>query len=408
MHLLLVHIILLLMALSRRAVSQTVSPTPSPVPTPVSFPVCATLPAGTACTLFGTGAAASGSAGDGGAPWLAQVVPTALALAPSGLLLAVSDNSARNIRLVDLATFTVSSLVPPGGNGSVTPDGPTAVQNVNNCFGLAVSASGDVFFTETVAGGGQRVRVANASTARTRTLAGSPTSFGNSGDGGAAVDAKLQVPNGLALDEARALLFLSDGNGRRVRVINLATGIIANFAGMAGSAGSSGDGGPAAAAQLTQPFGLALDAAGNLFIADAGAAAVRRVDRATGIITAVMGNSTTGSTGDGGPSTSVSDCGEPRSRAVYRRSTIIWVSDGALREWLGSQSRAGRGGAGEVVDRSGSAWVFFLTPISPRRPIRSPASFRSLRGSIRVGAAPHATLRGRGRRRSRADLGFVR
>jgi hypothetical protein len=303
---LLIRVVLLLTALARAGCQPSVSPTPTPVPTPVSFPVCATLSAGTACTLFGTGVPAVGSAGDGGAPWLAAVVPTALALSPSGLLLAVSDNSARSIRLVDLAGFVVRSLVPPGGNGSVTPDGPTAAQNVNGCFGLAVSSKGDVYFTETVAGGAQRVRVANASSARTRTLAGSPTTFGNAGDGGAGTAALLQVPNGLALDEARARLFVADANGRRVRVIDLSTGIIANFAGTPGVSGSAGDGGPAAAARLTQPFGLALDGAGNHYIADAAAAAVRRVDRATGVITTVMGNGTAGSTGDGGPATAVS------------------------------------------------------------------------------------------------------
>ncbi|HWB86493.1 MAG TPA: hypothetical protein VG675_20290 [Bryobacteraceae bacterium] len=124
-----------------------------------------------------------------------------------------------------------------------------------------------------------------------RTVAGS----GLNGDGGLAVDAQIGNIQGLCLDRA-GNLYLSDTDNNRVRKITPA-GVISTVAGT-GAAGFSGDSGPAAAAQLNLPYGLAADAAGNLYIADLGNNRVRRISP-DGIITTVAGNGQKAASADG-------------------------------------------------------------------------------------------------------------
>jgi uncharacterized protein (TIGR03437 family) len=128
------------------------------------------------------------------------------------------------------------------------------------------------------------------------TLAGTGAT-GFSGDGGAATAARLNDPSGLALDAA-GNLYVSDLGNFRVRKITPA-GIITTFAGN-GTSGSGGDGGQATNATLTGPVGLAFDSAGNLYIADAGATVVRKVTP-TSVISTFAGNGQGGFAGDGGP-----------------------------------------------------------------------------------------------------------
>src|SRR5439155_26864799 len=122
---------------------------------------------------------------------------------------------------------------------------------------------------------------------------GSP---GFSGDGGPATAAQLSLPYGVALDAA-GNLFIADWDNARIRRVDAGTGTITTVAGT-GTYGFSGDGGPATAAELGAPTGVALDAAGNLFIADWGNARIRRVDAATATITTVAGSGTHGFSGD--------------------------------------------------------------------------------------------------------------
>jgi uncharacterized protein (TIGR03437 family) len=120
------------------------------------------------------------------------------------------------------------------------------------------------------------------------------------GDNGPAVAAQLAQPEGLAVDRA-GNLYIADAANHRVRRVTPA-GVITTVAGN-GHAGFSGDNGPSEAAQLNQPYSVAVDSAGNLYIADLGNQRVRRVDTA-GIITTVAGNGERGAAGDGGPAAS--------------------------------------------------------------------------------------------------------
>src|SRR5437879_547854 len=132
-------------------------------------------------------------------------------------------------------------------------------------------------------------------------VAGSGT-FGFSGDGGPATAAGLAFPEGVAVDAAGDL-FIADSFNARIRRVDATSGIITTVAGN-GFRGFNGDGGPATSANLTTPTGIAVDSSGNLFIADTENARIRRVDGATDIITSVAGNGTAGFSGDGGPATS--------------------------------------------------------------------------------------------------------
>src|SRR5664280_44077 len=128
-------------------------------------------------------------------------------------------------------------------------------------------------------------------------------SEGVGGDGGPATAAQLNFPTGVAADAA-GNLFIADTGNMLIRRVS-ANGILTTVAGIAaatGAQGFSGDGGPATAAQLNNPKGLAVNAFGNLFVADTGNQRIRKVS-AGGIITTVAGSGTFGTSDDGGPVT---------------------------------------------------------------------------------------------------------
>src|SRR5580700_10470192 len=108
---------------------------------------------------------------------------------------------------------------------------------------------------------------------------------GFAGDGGPATKALLNGPFDVCFDRAGNLYF-SDTFNNRIRRVDAASGIISTVAGN-GEKGFSGDGGPATKAALNEPYGVVVDRAGNLYIADRLNRRVRRVDAASGVITTV-------------------------------------------------------------------------------------------------------------------------
>jgi sugar lactone lactonase YvrE len=124
------------------------------------------------------------------------------------------------------------------------------------------------------------------------------TNSGYSGDGGLATSAQLSRPKAVALDTA-GNLYIADSSNNRIRMVDI-FGSITTVAGN-GVQGSAGDDGLATAAQLSNPRGVAVDAAGNLYIADTYNNRIRRVDGITGIITTLVGTGVAGYSGDGGP-----------------------------------------------------------------------------------------------------------
>jgi sugar lactone lactonase YvrE len=135
------------------------------------------------------------------------------------------------------------------------------------------------------------------------TVAGSYGSSGaSSGGGGPATAALLGAP-GSAVSDASGNLYIADTQNHAVRRVDAASGLISTFAGTFGSGGYAGDGSAATVAQLNGPESVALDAGGNLYVADTGNSVIRRVDAASGIITTVAGTGTGGYNGDGVPAT---------------------------------------------------------------------------------------------------------
>ena len=144
---------------------------------------------------------------------------------------------------------------------------------------------------------------------------------GNSGDGGQAIAAQLMFPMGIAVDAA-GNIFVADRDANVVRKI-AAAGIIQTVAGT-GAAGNQGDGGPATAAQLNAPFAVAVDAAGSLYIADTNNLAIRKVSP-DGTISTYAGNGSRGFGGDGGPAANASFNG-PEGVAVDQNGNL-YIAD---------------------------------------------------------------------------------
>jgi len=185
---------------------------------------------------------------------------------------------------------TVAGTGEPGFSGD---GGPSTEAQLNGVQDMAFDRDGNLYIADEF---NNRIRKVNPSGVIT-TFAGTGKP-GFAGDGGPAVEAKLGA-SGVAVDEAGNVYIAEAGNGR-VRVVD-PSGIIETVAG-GGRRGVVGDGGPATGADLKWPRGVAVDAEGNLYIADAGFARVRKVDPA-GIITTVAGTGEKRFSGDGGPAT---------------------------------------------------------------------------------------------------------
>jgi len=240
-------------------------------------------------TVAGNGVA--GYSGDGGPAVSAMLYwPSDLAVDSTGSLLILDVVNARIRRVTPdgtIATLVAADQTNPAGDG-----GPATSAYLGYPMGVAVDSAGNVFIADT---GVNRVRKVSTSGV-IATVAGNGLG-GSSGDGGPATSAALGSPLGVAVDAAGNLFIASD---ERIRKVS-SDGIIATVAGN-GTAGFSGDGRPATAAQLRNPVGVAVDSAGNLFIADKDNLGVRKV-ATDGTITTVAGNGGFGWFGDGGPAT---------------------------------------------------------------------------------------------------------
>jgi sugar lactone lactonase YvrE len=217
------------------------------------------------------------------------------AVSSDGAALFLADELSHVVRRIDLASGIATVVAGSGSLGSGGDGGPATAAELLSPRGVAIGLDGDVFISDS---GNNRIRRVDAATGLITTLAGTGEQ-GFSGDGGPAASARLFLPRGLAIDASGDLL-VADTFNRRVRRIQISTGIISTIVGN-GSSGSGGDGGPATGASLTNVQALSLDSAGNLFLSDYSTRRVRRVDAATGIITTVAGTGTAGFSGDGGP-----------------------------------------------------------------------------------------------------------
>ncbi|MBE2290849.1 MAG: SMP-30/gluconolactonase/LRE family protein [Chitinophagaceae bacterium] len=189
----------------------------------------------------------------------------------------------------------IISTIAGNGFSAYTGDGgPATAASINNPLGVAVDGAGNVYIVDTK---NHCIRKVN-SAGIISTIAGNGTA-GYSGDGGPATAAKLYIPNKIVLDVAGNILFVDNGNFC-IRKID-AGGIISTIAGT-GVAGNSGDGGPATAAQVNGSPGLAIDAAGNIYFSDVTKNTIRKINT-SGIVSTIAGCGLSGYMGDGGPAT---------------------------------------------------------------------------------------------------------
>ena len=237
--------------------------------------------------------------GNGGPATQARLThPVDLALTAAGDLL-IADATVNAIRRVDGVTGQISTLISQGSGG--VQDG-----TLESLAGIAVAPNGDVYYATYATPieiadfyGANQVHRFDPATGTSVRVAGNYP-YALLGDGGPALDAWLNRPRAIALDAAGDLYIADTGNDR-IRRVNMTTGIITTFAGGGTPAAGVGDGGPATAALLESPVGIAFGPSGDLFIADTGNNRVRRVSVDTGIITTIAGDGTGGSGGDGGP-----------------------------------------------------------------------------------------------------------
>ncbi|MBI4479529.1 MAG: hypothetical protein HY651_05860, partial [Acidobacteria bacterium] len=305
---------------------------------------------GVITTVAGNGVA--GFSGDGGPA-------TGAALdAPRGLAV---DASA-NLYIADRGNFRVRRVSPSGtittvaGGGDNFPgDGSPATSAALSAFGVALDAAGNLYIADRASSRIRKVTPGGIIT----TVAGGGAAF--PGDGGLATQAALNNPAGVAVDAA-ANLYIADTLNNRIRKVNPA-GVITTFAGNGMfdfSGRGAGDGGPATAAMLAEPAGVALDASGNVYIADYWNGRIRRVTSDGIIRTIAGGGSGEQFAGDGGPAISaalnqpsgvapdaagnlyIADSGNDRIRQVLAAGPAFAVTPAAL-------SFQGAGGAGMLA-----------------------------------------------------------
>ncbi|HTS49581.1 MAG TPA: IPT/TIG domain-containing protein [Bryobacteraceae bacterium] len=237
--------------------------------------------------------------GDNGPALSASMHPNGVTVDAAGNIY-IADLSKSVIRKVDttgiittVAGFDGEKTQFSGDNGPATQ---ASIYISSNHDGLAVDSAGNLYIADD---GHQRIRKVDTHGIIT-TVAGNGK-LNYSGDGVPATSTSLYRPSGVAVDQA-GNLYIADTNNARIRKVDT-NGIISTVAGN-GGLGYMGDGGPANAATLFYPMDVALDAAGNIYIADQNANVIRRVDAITGIITTVAGNGNVqGPEGDGGLAT---------------------------------------------------------------------------------------------------------
>lgn len=383
-------------------------------------------------TVAGNGTA--GYAGDGGAPGDAQLnSPASVALDSSGNVY-FADQSNHRIRMISKG---VIGTVAGAGTAGYSGDKAQATSaNLNSPAGVAVDSSGNLYIADS---GNHVIRKVSGGTITT--IAGSGAS-GYSGDGGLATVADLASPTGVAVDSAGNIytadsnnslirritpagiinsyvgagatsgrlnhptgiaidpsgaLYIADSNNRRVVKYSAAT--LSVFAGN-GANGFSGDGGQATSAVLNNPNGVAVDAAGNVYIADTSNSRIRKVTP-DGIISTIAGKGTFAYSGDGGPASSAA-LYFPRGVAVDAAGNVYVAdtSNHALRLLTPAYPAINSGGvvnaasftaqisAGALASVFGTG--FGSTTASPGTPL--PASVNGVSVTVNGKAAPILAL----------------
>jgi sugar lactone lactonase YvrE len=344
-------------------------------------------------TVAGNGQ--NGYSGDGGAATNASLEgPFGVACDTSGNLF-IADLFNNRIRKVD--TNGIITTVAGNGGAGYSGDGGAAT-NASLYYpeGVAVDTMGNLYIADY-----QNSRIRKVNTNGIITTVAGKIGFGYSGDGGAATNATLYLPTAVAFD-ASGNLYIADADNERIRKVDT-NGIITTVAGN-GNSGYSGDGGAATNASLYYPEGVAFDAFGNLYFSDDGNERIREVDT-NGIITTVAGNGQYGYSGDGNVATNVAlygpdgvavdsagnlfiaDGGNNRIRKVYAWPTNLSTLNVAsvTTNNIGNYSVIVSSSAGCVTS---SVAALYMSPFITVQPASQPAAVGSSPGlSVSVGGS---------------------
>ena len=333
---------------------------------------------GTLLPFAGPGEGQSGFGGDGGR------AATALLGGPSGVVVTsdgtvyIADRLNHRIRKVDATTGIITTVAGTGTGGDSGDGGPATAAQLNQPIGVAVTSDGTLYIADAF---NHRIRKVDATTGIITTVAGTGTG-GYGGDNGLATAAQLNYPTGVAV-ASDGTMYIGDWNNHRVRKV-ASDGTITTLAGT-GTGGYGGDDGAATAAQLNNPYGVLVTADGNtVYIADWNNHRVRKVDVsiATPTITTVAGTGTQDDGGDGGPATEadlnwptgiavdgagnlyIAFNGTNRQGGVRKVDTagiITTLTGGAFRGFSGDDGPATKarlsGPTDVVVDRAGNLYI---------------------------------------------------
>lgn len=321
----------------------------------------------TISTYAGNGTA--GFSGDGGLATAAKLNhPVAVAVDAAGNVYIADEN---NSCIRKIAPDSIITTIAGNDTAGYSGDGGMATAaEINYPEGLAVDGSGNVYIADY---NNDRIRKVTSAGIIT-TIAGTGA-IGYTGDGGAATAAELNGPTGIAVDAA-GNIYIADENNHRVRKISSA-GIISTIAGT-GVAGFSGDGGAATAAKLWFPNEITTDAAGNVYIADNYNSRVREIN-STGVISTITGNGTFAYGGDKGIATAakiygssglaldasgnvyIADWGNSRIRRINTADSIFTIAGKGVAAYGGDggpATAAGINGAtGITVDVAGDYYI---------------------------------------------------
>ena len=268
--------------------------------------------AGVISTFAGTGAA--GYSGDGGPAASAQLSGPMSVLVDGAGFVYIADTGNNVVRMVSpagiITTYAGEYYVPGTNPPAVCAAATNSVGD--GCPGnqMVMNTPVDLVFCHA-----QNLHISDKLNNRVRTIVRTTydtiTQVGNgiagyNGDGELNTDAELNGPTGMAMDAANFIYVADSGNHiiRKTLLSGTIPNPISTVAGTPGSTGNSGDGGPATAAQLSNPHGVMVDAAGDIYIADSDSHVIRKVNIASGLISTLVGTTTAGNTGDGGPANS--------------------------------------------------------------------------------------------------------
>jgi uncharacterized protein (TIGR03437 family) len=308
---------------------------------------------GVISTVAGNGT--PGFSGDNGLATSAELNgPVGVAVDSAGNLY-IADSG--NYRVRKVSGGVITTVAGSGGPGyPLVGDNGPAVHAQLNPVGVAVDSGGNLYIADV---GNDRIR--KVSNGVITTVAGTGAT-GFSGDDGPATSAHLDEPWGVAVD-ATGNLYIADTDNSCIRKVS--NRVITTVAGT-GTQGFSGDNGPATNAQLNSPWGVAVDPAGNLYVADRNNNRIRKVSG--GVITTVAGNGMLGFSGDDGPATSAETYG-PTGVAVDSAANVYVAEVGSNRI--------------RILTPVGSTCTYAVSPTS----LQAPASGGGLTVSIQTTAS---------------------